>query len=565
MPGRHRQLHRTGVLLATAAVAVTAITGGAWAGYQQLSDEDCGTDVRLRVAAAPEIAAAVRSAAAAWTAREAGRCVTVAVSVAEPTALAAAIGAEHGVNLAGVGGTANPADYDIWMPDSSTWLLRIASEAPGFVPAVLGSVASSPIVLAVPSPSTDGRTPAMTALAQRIATDKSLRPGIVDPTRSAAGLGGLLVLAGAAGTDASAAALKVGVMRALAANSASIRDGLLSELPQSTEDIGTSVGLAPLSEADVIGYNGGRPPIPLTALYPQPASVVLDYPYAVLPGVDPQKATAAAALHAALDTPAYRADLARTGVRGPDGVPGPGFAAPATAPPAVPPPPAPKDPKVVAGAITQLLGSWAAITQPGRMLAVFDVSGSMTAKVPTAGGLTRAEVTQRTAKQGLALLDDRWSVGNWTFSTDMAGSRPWVENVPISSVATHRAQLSAAITRIVPKSGGDTGLFDTALAAYRQVQKGWQAGVSNSVVIYTDGRNDNPGGLTIDQLVDRMTRLRDPDRPVRMIIIGMGTAIDRAELEAITKAAGSGGVYIATDPAKIGEIFLEAIASRKGA
>ena len=50
-----------------------------------------------------------------------------------------------------------------------------------------------------------------------------------------------------------------------------------------------------------------------------------------------------------------------------------------------------------------------------------------------------------------------------------------------------------------------------------------------------------------------------------MIIIGMGTAIDRGELDTIVKAAGSGGVYIATDPAKIGEIFLEAIASRKGA
>jgi 5S rRNA maturation endonuclease (ribonuclease M5) len=50
-----------------------------------------------------------------------------------------------------------------------------------------------------------------------------------------------------------------------------------------------------------------------------------------------------------------------------------------------------------------------------------------------------------------------------------------------------------------------------------------------------------------------------------MIIIGMGTAIDKDELEAIAKASGSGGVFIATDPAKIGDIFLEAIASRKGA
>jgi Ca-activated chloride channel family protein len=189
----------------------------------------------------------------------------------------------------------------------------------------------------------------------------------------------------------------------------------------------------------------------------------------------------------------------------------------------------------------------------------------MKEKVPTAGGLTRAQVTQQTARQGLALLDGRWSVGNWTFSTNMAGKRPWVENLPILSCATHLPEMAAAIDKIVPKDGGDTGLFDTALAAYQRVQTGWQPGVSNSVVIYTDGKNDNPGGLTIDGLVDKMTKLRDPKRPIRMIIIGIGTAIDRDELEAITKASGSGGVFVATDPAKIGEIFLEAIASRKGA
>jgi hypothetical protein len=49
-----------------------------------------------------------------------------------------------------------------------------------------------------------------------------------------------------------------------------------------------------------------------------------------------------------------------------------------------------------------------------------------------------------------------------------------------------------------------------ALAAYQRVRDSWQAGVSNSVVIYTDGQNDSPGGLTIDQLVERMNKLRDP-------------------------------------------------------
>lgn len=554
MPGRHRRLHRTGIVVTAAALSVAVVAGGAWAGYHEFGGERCTTTVPLTVAAATEIAPAVRAAADSWGERD-DTCVAVTVTATDPATVAAAIGRRHGVDLGGTGARGQAAaDADVWLPDSSTWLVRLGSEAPGFVPSVLGPVASSPIVLAAPQPTADRFARPTKDLVKLLATDRSVRPGLVDPARDATGLGGLITIAGAAGTGTSAAALRVGVMRALSANSSSIRGDLLQEF-------GTGVGLAPLSEADVIAYNAGRPATELAALYPSPAAAVLDYPYAVMPGVDPRKAAAATAFHQALGSESFRADLARAGVRGPGGTTGPGFAAPKGAPEIAPPPKAPAGAKVVG----QLLGSWTAITQPGRMLAVFDVSGSMKATVPTAGGLTRAEVTQGVARQGLALLDDRWSVGNWTFSTNMAGRRPWVENLPISSCATHRPEMEKAIGKIVPKKDGDTGLYDTALAAYERVQGSWQAGVSNSVVIYTDGKNDNPGGLTKDQLIQRMTKLRDPRRPVRLLIIGMGTAIDRVELEAITKAAGSGGVYIAPDPAKIGDIFLEAIASRKGA
>lgn len=576
MPGRHRQLRRTGFILTAAVVAVLVIAGGAWAGFHEFGQR-CATTLGLKVAAAAEIAPAVRAAADTWVKRDEakvdGDCIAVAVTAVDPATMAAAVGSQHGVSLPGVGaasGQQDPAGVDVWIPDSDIWLVRLASEAAGFVPSVLGSIAESPIVLAVPEPSAaafgwPARTPGMKDLAGKVATDKALRPGIVNPARDATGLAGLLAFAGAAGDDAAGGALKVGVLRALAANTSSIRNDLVQKFPASADEIGTSVGLAPLSEADVITYNGGKPAIPLAALYPDPASTALDYPYAVMPGLDPQKVTAATALRNAFDSRAFGDQLAGAGLRRRDGSAGTGFAAPRGAPVTLAPPSAPADAKVVAGAIGQLLGSWAAITQPGRMLAVFDVSGSMNSKVPTAGGLTRAQVTQQVARQGLALLDGRWSVGNWTFSTDMVGKRPWVENLPIVSCATHLPELQAAINKIVPKDGGDTGLYDTALAAYQRVQDGWQPGVSNSVVIYTDGKNDNPGGLTIDQLVAKMTRLRDPKRPVRMIIIGIGTAIDRDELEAIAKAAGSGGVFVATDPAKIGEIFLEAIASREGA
>src|SRR4051812_28690197 len=142
VPGRHRELQRTGLIVAAAGLATVVVAGGAWAGYHELSDKGCTTTVSLRVAAAAEIAPAVKATADAWSTKD-GTCVTVALASVDPAVMAAAIGSRHGVNLAGVGvGKVDP-EVDAWIPDSSTWLLRIASEAPGFLPANLGSVAES--------------------------------------------------------------------------------------------------------------------------------------------------------------------------------------------------------------------------------------------------------------------------------------------------------------------------------------------------------------------------------------------------------------------------------------
>jgi hypothetical protein len=218
-----------------------------------------------------------------------------------------------------------------------------------------------------------------------------------------------------------------------------------------------------------------------------------------------------------------------------------------------------------ASAISQALGGWAAITLPGRALAVFDVSGSMLEPVPTAGGATRAQVTQQAAAGGLQLFDDRWAVGVWLFSTDMDGKKPYKQIVPIRPLSSGRPELQASISKIVPKKNGQTGLYDTVLAAYRNVEDGWQAGKVNSVLLFTDGQNQNPGGISQATLVTELKKLNDPKRPVRLVIIGIGDEVNRNELETITKATTSGGVFIAEDPAKIGDIFLEAIASRSGA
>jgi Ca-activated chloride channel family protein len=568
-------------------MAIVVVLAGSWLGYQKLAGDGCSGQMRLTVAAAPEIAPAVQQAAAQWIkdgANVNGTCVAVSVTGINPGTEAAAVAREHKVALLGLG--AAPASVtvpDVWIPDSTTWLMRLKSQATGFQPNDGTSIAESPIVVGMPQPLAQqafqwpDKKVGWKDLLDKMTSSTTVRTGIVDPNRDAAGLAGLLALGSVAGADRAGQQKAVGALRALALGSSSIREDLLAKFPRAADanDIASSLGAAPMSEEDVVAYNAQKPPVELAALYLEPTPPALDYPYLVMPEVDLQRSTAASGLRQVLQRTEFKTTLAQVGLRGPNGTIGAGFKLPVGAPAASPPASASaaaggSDGGTAAagldsGAINQTLGRWAAVTVPGRVLAVFDVSGSMLTKVPTAGNKTRAEVTQGAAAQGLELFDDQWSVGMWLFSTDMVGTRPWVQKVPILPLSAGRSRLQAAIPQITPKRDGDTGLYDTALAAYEAVQKGWQPGRVNSVLLFTDGQNENPDGLTRDDLIAKLKKIKDPNRPVRMVIIGIGNSVDRGELESITAATDAGGVFIAPDPAKIGEIFLEAIASRSGA
>ncbi|MGK5681218.1 VWA domain-containing protein [Actinoplanes sp. URMC 104] len=569
-------------------MAVVVVLAGSYVGYQQLSDKGCTGAIRLTVAATPEIAPAVDQVAQRWVkdgANVNGTCVGVTVESAAAAATAAAVAGEHKVVLAGVGTAPKAVKLpDVWLPDSSTWLLRLKSEAPGFVPLDSKPVAQSPVVLAMPEPvaKTVGwpkQKLGWTQLLQKIQTSTSLNTGITNPTRDAAGLSGLLALAQAAGAGEQGQENRVKAMQTLAERASALRDELIEQFPRSLDptDLGGSLSAAPLSEEDVVAFNAARPPVPLAALYLSPSPMPLDYPYAVMPETDLPKQQAAAGLRAQFDTATFKNALGAAGLRAPDGSFGAGFSRPLGAPDASP---AVSNTVGTSGGgndggtaaagldastLSQALGSWTAITQPGRVLAVFDVSGSMKEKVPTAGNQSRAVVTQKAAAAGLSMFSNKWSVGVWLFSTEMNGSKPWRQIEPISPLASARTDLQASISQIVPKDGGDTGLYDTVLDAYKQVKNTYESGKVNSVIIFTDGNNDNDAGIKLPYLLEQLKKLQDPTKPVRLVIIGIGDEVEEGELQTIVKATPAGGVFVARDPAKMSQIFVEAIGRRTGA
>jgi Ca-activated chloride channel family protein len=571
-----------GAGVVAAALALILVAVGGWFGYRQLGGPSCSGETRLTVAATAEIAPAVQSAANAWVdggAQADGTCVTVAVNAADPVDVAALVASKHNVALAGVGqASGNAVMPDVWVPDSSTWLLRLRGAASGFAPSNGESIARSPVVLAMPEPvaATVGWPQTKltyAALLDQMTANTALRPGVVEPTRDAAGLAGLLALsaaANAAGADAKEKS--TAVLRALAAGKSALRQDLLAKFPRSADptSVATSLSAAPLSEEDVIEYNSDKPPISLAALYLEPAPISLDYPYAVMPGTDPLKAKAAEGLYRVLTTADFRNRLGAQHLRAPDGTWGTGFQPPTGAPTPA------GSPQVTASSaaggsaaggfdpvvVERVLSTWTAVTLPARMLAVIDVSGTMRGAVPSAGGATRMDITKAAATQGLSLFGDDWAVGLWIFSTNMGDGKDWKELVPIGPLSTRRNQLLGSLGQVQP-TRGDTGLYDTVLAGYKAVQEGWTPGRVNSMVILTDGiGNDDPdGGIELNPLIDQLKKIKDDRRPIQVIIIGLGDEVNRGPLDQITKATG-GGVFVAEDPSKIGEIFLQALSLR---
>ena len=180
-------------------MAIVVVIAGSYIGYQQLSDSGCTGSIKLNVAAATEIAPAVEQAANQWTTDGGavnGTCVSVSVTGVNPATMAAAIAHEHQVQLPGVGSApASVVPPDVWIPDSSTWLLRIKSEASGFVPTDGTSVADSPVVVAMPVPVAEqafgwpDKKLGWKDLVAQMTKSNTVRTGIVDPTRTMMGSG----------------------------------------------------------------------------------------------------------------------------------------------------------------------------------------------------------------------------------------------------------------------------------------------------------------------------------------------------------------------------------------
>ena len=331
---------------------------------------------------------------------------------------------------------------------------------------------------------------------------------------------------------------------------------------------GTRLNLANTSTVPVVTteqqfllFTRTHPGSELKASIPSDGTVMLDYPLVntAASARHQQAADAGAALAAAATSDTGRQALVAAGYRSADGSGAPqgGLG---------------DEVKVLAlrdpSAVDRALRQWQVLGVPIRTLVVEDTSGSMETPV---GNTTRAGLLIDASMTGLEMFPRNAMVGGWAFGIDKGGpDQDWTEMAPIrrldapsGSGGTHREALARAVREgLAPaRLGGGTGLYDTTLAAFKKVQSTYDPNYSNSVIIMTDGQNEDPGSITLTELLAELKELEDPARPVLILTIGISEDADTNALRQIAQATG-GTTYVAKTAADIKQVFTNAIAAR---
>jgi Ca-activated chloride channel family protein len=358
---------------------------------------------------------------------------------------------------------------DAWLADSSLEVERVRSAvaraARPSAPSLrsLGSVASSPLVVAVPASSAAALDWPRQPLAWRDVGElahggelggRAFVLGRPSPSSSTIGLLATTGLyQGAVGSrelragdlDGQVAASEIRAVERGLADGGDDQRALLCRLQGSGNAAGSARMTAVIaSEQAVASYNqfgaggdacggGGRPRDPLRAFYPSDGTPELDFPMVAVSAswTGTERAAMIASLFRYLQSPGARAALQDSGFRVPGGTGGQRLSSDngvlLQQPARLLQPPG----EDLVGA---LLDRFQAARRPARVLVAMDVSGSM--KLAGGGSGSRIEGARDAATRAVSLVGDKDTIGLWRFSTRLAGSRDYQELVPLGSGAS---------------------------------------------------------------------------------------------------------------------------------
>jgi von Willebrand factor type A domain-containing protein len=523
-------------------------------GVASIVPDQCSapSSITLVVDVAPALAIPVNQIAQDWMRGNplaAGKCIQIELDSDTVDQQELRLSAQSGANT------------DVWLPDSTIWPQRLAADLAARAGSHLTlttrpSVANSPLV-EVTSPD---RAAAQAAQAGSPNFDPLSAAAIPGPVQNAEGMLTLLTADSQSATLGPSSTALVARFQQLSHSTLNLISDGFDQLASDPTHAKPFVA----SEQQVIANNLSHGSLIAAAVYPVKPTLSLDYPVVLLSrdGDDPALTVAADLFDKQLRVPSSLTRLHEAGLRSPDGSPIPHVgAAQGVLADLVPSPSQP-----TATQTLSLLRLWNAAIADSNTLAVLDVSGSMAD--PAGNGQSKISLAAGAAKLAVSFFPNSSALGLWAFSSDQVGNTPWIQLVPLGLLGdqlggvSRRQALLTAAAGLPGRVHGGTALYDTALAAYQQVLRSYDPTKSNSVVLMTDGQNDDPGGRTLTQLLAALHSAADPSRPIRIITIGIGPGVDVDALSRIASAT-AGRYYQVRNAPDITGVFLDAVSQRR--
>ncbi len=585
-----------------AIVAVRLIVSGSDGGSpdtDRAAARTSGDCVSLTVAASSEKAALLRDLAESYEDTDPeveGRCVAVEVTSVASGGGEAALARGWDEELDG-------PRPDVWTPAASTWVRLLeqdlaAADQPDLVPDETPSVASTPLVLAMPRPMAQalgwpGKALGWSDVLSLVEDPRGWAAlghpewgrftlGKTNPNLSTSGLAatiGSFVAATGKSSDLTERDLKdPRVRRFVQTVERSVvhyGDTTLTYLSnlQRADDRGASLGYVSavaVEEKSVLDYNAGnptgdpatlgdhdRPAVPLAAVYPKEGTLYSDSPWVTLdaPWVDEAKQAASADLLDYLRGDEAQKVFTDAGFRTYDGKPGePITTSKDVLADGVTVTLAPPAPAVLA----QVRSAWTQLRKPARVLMLLDVSGSMGEPVPDAGA-TKLDLAKRAAIRAMSQFAPTDEVGLWAFTTDLGGEEQiYRELEPVLPISRQRSDLRQSIQSLTPLNG--TPLYAAIRAAVDQMGASLDTGKINAVVVLTDGRNEYPADTDLTGLVRQLGGGSSESTSLRVFTIAYGEGADLETLRQVS-AASNAAAYDATRPESIDKVFTAVLSN----
>lgn len=197
----------------------------------------------------------------------------------------------------------------------------------------------------------------------------------------------------------------------------------------------------------------------------------------------------------------------------------------------------------------------AALTTPvlaPRTTVLLNVSSSMA--VPESGG-TRLSATTGALAARLRVLADGSSVGLSTIVRGLGGSAPQTNDVAVAVLAAdgvQRSALLAGLGSLQPRAA--VSADSSVVASYAAAVAAYSASGTNRVLVITDGPNDN-GGTAEAGVLAATRAAADPSRPVRVDVIAIGGE----DVGALTALAQTTGGTMRTVPSGSSEAMRTAL------